>query len=199
MGKEKQSSGRFAGKALSTNVPLDTHMNSLRDKYMAMEKKFKKKIRKMEEEADNLSKKNEDLSMKLAQASTSNQDYSAKIIKLESDATATHNSSLADHLKLENRVEKLNEKLSEKNTLYESISDKYREFRIESRSEIDSLKDTIRGLKKEKDENEKQQQLAQENKKKVEVELIETQEAVTLKSEEITALKNENFEYKDTI
>ena len=43
--KEKQASGRFAGKGLSSNVPLDTHMNSLRDKYTAMEKKFKKKIR----------------------------------------------------------------------------------------------------------------------------------------------------------
>merc|ERR1711874_940517 len=110
-----------------------------------MEKKFKKKIRKMEEESDNLTKKNEELTIKLEQACTSNQDFAAKVTKLESDATATNNSHLADHLKLENRIEKLNEKLSEKNTLYESISDKYREFRIESRSEIDSLKDTIRG------------------------------------------------------
>merc|ERR1719410_2172938 len=86
--KEKQSSGRFAGKALSTNVPLDTHMNSLRDKYMAMEKKFKKKIRKMEEEADNLHKKNEELSMKLERETTANQDCTAKIEMLESAATA---------------------------------------------------------------------------------------------------------------
>jgi len=50
--KEKQASGRFAGKALGTNVPLDTHMNSLRDKYTSMEKKFKKKIRKMEEDSE---------------------------------------------------------------------------------------------------------------------------------------------------
>merc|ERR1712228_777870 len=197
--KEKQTSGRFAGKALSTNVPLDTHMNSLRDKYMAMEKKFKKKIRKMEEESDHLTKKNEELGMKLEQESTSNLDLFEKISKLESDATATYNSSLADHLKLENRVEKLNEKLTEKNALYESISDKYRESRIESRSEIDSLKDQIRNLKKENDEIERQRELHEENKKKVEIELIETQESVTLKSEEVTALKNENFEFKDTI
>eukprot|EP01084_Bolivina_argentea_P099729 179236_1 len=81
--KEKQASGRFAGKALGSNVPLDTHMNSLRDKYMSMEKKFKKKIKKMEEETENLSKKNEELTIKLERETLSNKEMSEKIIKYE--------------------------------------------------------------------------------------------------------------------
>lgn len=197
--KEKQASGRFAGKALSSNVPLDTHMNSLRDKYMSMEKKFKKKIRKMEEEEEKISKKNEELTMKLDRATTENKDLSEKVEKYEQDREASNNSHLADKLKLENRVEKLNEKLTEKNNLYESISDKYREFRIESRTEIDKYKDEIRNLKKEIEDIKKQQSINDEQKKKVQVQLIECQENVTLKSEEITQLKNENFNYRDEI
>jgi len=174
-------------------------MNSLRDKYMAMEKKFKKKIRKMEETSDALAKKNEELTMKLERESTSNQDLSAQINTLDATTTATSNSHLADRLKLEKRVEKLDGKLTEKNALYESISDKYREFRIESRSSIDGLKDEIRNLKKDNDESEKQREQMEQQKKKVEVELIECQENVTLKGEEVVTLKNENFEAKDTI
>merc|ERR1712228_335010 len=137
--------------------------------------------------------------MKLERQSTSNQDLSEKISKSESNATATHNSHLADTLKLENRVEKLSEKLTEKNSLYESISDKYREFRIESRTEIDSLKDIIRNLKKEMEDNKKEMAIFEENKKKVEIKLVESEESVTLKGEEISILKNENFNYKDII
>lgn len=197
--KEKQASGRFAGKALSTNVPLDTHMNSLRDKYMSMEKKFKKKIRKMEEEQEKITKKNEELNMKLERTIIENNDYSEKTQKYEQEREASNNSHLADKLKLENRVEKLNEKLTEKNNLYETISDKYREFRIESRTEIDKLKDEIRGLKKDIDELNKTLNINEENKKKVEIELIESKENVTLKTEEITSLKNENFNNRDQI
>jgi len=197
--KEKQASGRFAGKALSTNVPLDTHMNSLRDKYMSMEKKFKKKIRKMEEEEEKITKKNEELTMKLERATIENKDYSETLEKYSQEREASNNSHLADKLKLENRVEKLNDKLSEKNNLYETISDKYREFRIESRTEIDKLKDEIRTFKKDIEESKRISNITEENKKKIEIELIESQENVTLKSEEITSLKNENFNYRDEI
>jgi len=197
--KEKQASGRFAGKALSTNVPLDTHMNSLRDKYVTMEKKFKKKIRKMEEESDILTKKTEELTLKLERETSSNLKLTENVEKFEADREAAHNSHLAEKLKLENRIEKLNEKLAEKNNLYETISDKYREFRIKARSEIDGLKDTIRSLKKEVEDNKKQTNVHQESRKKAEIELIECQESVTLKSEEIAVLKNENFNSKDTI
>eukprot|EP01083_Nonionella_stella_P063503 165008_1 len=83
-------------------------------------------------------------------------DENQKIIKYEQESEIANNSHLSDKLKLENRVEKLNDKLTEKNNLYESISDKYREFRIESRTNEDTLKDTIRNLKKEIDNNQKQ-------------------------------------------
>eukprot|EP00487_Bulimina_marginata_P009209 TRINITY_DN3583_c0_g2_i1.p2 TRINITY_DN3583_c0_g2~~TRINITY_DN3583_c0_g2_i1.p2 ORF type:complete len:103 (-),score=27.90 TRINITY_DN3583_c0_g2_i1:2-310(-) len=82
--------------------------------------------------------------MKLEREMSETHELSQKVEKLEQDREAVSNSHLADKLKFENRIEKLNEKLREKNALYESISDKYREFRIESRTEIDSLKDMMR-------------------------------------------------------
>jgi len=197
--KEKQQSGRFAGKALSTNVPLDTHMNSLRDKYMSMEKKFKKKIRKMEEDAESLTKKNEELTMKLDRSTSLNQELADSVEQHEADAESARNSYLADKLKLENRVEKLNDKLSEKNNLYEGISDKYRAFRIEARTEIDGLKDERKHLQKQLEDQKKVSESFEATKKAVEVKLIESEESVHLKSEEIASLKNENFNGKDVI
>eukprot|EP01084_Bolivina_argentea_P131010 231270_1 len=197
--KEKQSSGRFAGKALGSNVPLDTHMNSLRDKYMSMEKKFKKKIRKMEEETETLKKKNEELSVKLERETVTNNELSESVAEYKQDQEATHNSHLADTLKLENRIEKLNDKLTEKNGLYESISDKYRAFRIESRTEIDLSKDGIRQLKKEVEDHKKQSNIYEEKAKTAEIALVECEETLALKSEQISTLKNENFNSKDVI
>eukprot|EP00484_Ammonia_sp_Unknown_P011119 CAMPEP_0197072062 /NCGR_PEP_ID=MMETSP1384-20130603/209906_1 /TAXON_ID=29189 /ORGANISM="Ammonia sp." /LENGTH=529 /DNA_ID=CAMNT_0042510875 /DNA_START=63 /DNA_END=1653 /DNA_ORIENTATION=- len=197
--KEKQASGRFAGKALSSNVPLDTHMNSLRDKYMSMEKKFKKKIRKMEEDGESLTKKSEEQSMQLLDATNLNRELADKVEAYEKEREASSNSHLADRLKFENRIEKLNGKLSEKNSLYESISDKYREFRVEANSEIDGLKDNVRNLKKEIDEIKKQMAAMEEAKKRAEIELIECQEAVTVNTETMSTLKNENFNQRDEI
>jgi len=197
--KEKQASGRFAGKALSTNVPLDTHMNSLRDKYMSMEKKFKKKIRKMEEDAEGLAKKNEELTMKLERETSSNQELTERCDQYEADRETTNNSHLAERLKLENRVEKLNDKLAEKNALYEGISDKYRQFRIEARTEIDGLKDDRKALQKQLEDQRKASDQFEATKKAVEVKLLESEESVHLKSEEIASLKNENFNGKDVI
>jgi len=197
--KEKQQSGRFAGKALSTNVPLDTHMNSLRDKYMSMEKKFKKKIRKMEEEQEAATKTNQELTLKLDRELAANAELSERCDQYEIDREAGSNSHLAERLKLENRVEKLNAKLTEKNALYEAIADKYRQFRIESRTEIDSLKDAKKALHKELDEARRVSQQLEQSKKAVSVQLMESEESVLLKSEEIGSLKNENFNAKDTI
>jgi len=197
--KEKQQSGRFAGKALSTNVPLDTHMNSLRDKYVSMEKKFKKKIRRMEEEAEALTKTNEELTMKLDRETAASQELSDRCDQYEADWEAAHNSHLAEKLKLENRVEKLHDKLTEKNSVYEAISDKYREFRIEARTEIDGLKDARKTLLKQLEDQKKQSEHWEATKKAVEVKLMESEESVHLKSEEIASLKNENFNGKDVI
>jgi len=197
--KEKQQSGRFAGKALSTNVPLDTHMNSLRDKYMSMEKKFKKKIRKMEEEQEAITKTNQELTLKLDRELAANTELSERCDQYEVDREAASNSHLAERLKLENRVDKLNGKLTEKSTLYEAITDKYRQFRIESRTEIDSLKDAKKALQKELDDQHKASEQLAAQSKAVSVQLIESEESVHLKSEEIASLKNENFNGKDTI
>jgi len=197
--KEKQQSGRFAGKALSTNVPLDTHMNSLRDKYMSMEKKFKKKIRKMEEEQEALAKTNQELTLKLDRELAANQELTERCDQYEADREAATNSHLAERLKLEKRVDKLNDKLAEKNALYEGIADKYREFRIEARTEIDSLKDAKKALRKELDDQHKANEQLEASKKAVSVQLLESEESVHLKSEEIASLKNENFNGKDTI
>jgi len=115
------------------------------------------------------------------------------------DREAASNSHLAERLKLENRVDKLNGKLTEKSTLYEAITDKYRQFRIESRTEIDSLKDAKKALQKELDDQHKASEQLAAQSKAVSVQLIESEESVHLKSEEIASLKNENFNGKDTI
>eukprot|EP00485_Elphidium_margaritaceum_P014950 CAMPEP_0202725840 /NCGR_PEP_ID=MMETSP1385-20130828/184306_1 /ASSEMBLY_ACC=CAM_ASM_000861 /TAXON_ID=933848 /ORGANISM="Elphidium margaritaceum" /LENGTH=497 /DNA_ID=CAMNT_0049392045 /DNA_START=101 /DNA_END=1594 /DNA_ORIENTATION=- len=197
--KEKQASGRFAGKALGSNVPLDTHMNSLRDKYMSMEKKFKKKIRKMEEETESSQRENEEIKLKVQDLEGEHSGLTQKVEQYEQQIEAENNSHLADKLKFEQRIEKLNEKLTEKTNLYETIADKYREFRIETRSEIDTLKENIRSLKKEIEDQKKRMSLEAQDKEKCQVQLIECQENVTLKQEEISTLKEENFNYRDVV
>lgn len=197
--KEKQQSGRFAGKALSSNVPLDTHMNSLRDKYMSMEKKFKKKIRKMESDAETLSKKNEELTMRLDREGAANEELSETCHQHEEDRESSANSRLAERLKLEKTVEKLDSKLAEKNALYEAISDKFREFRVTARTDIDSLKDEKKGLIKQLADAAKDCEAMESAKKKVSVALVESEESVHLMSEELQTLKNENFAAKDVI
>jgi len=197
--KEKQQSGRFAGKALSSNVPLDTHMNSLRDKYMSMEKKFKKKIRKMEQDAETLSKKNEELTMRLDREGAANEQLSETCHQHEEDRESAQNARLAERLRLEKKVEKLEGKLAEKNALYESISDKFREFRVTTRTDIDALKDDNKALTKELAESAKDYEAMETAKKKVSVQLVESEENVHLKSEELLTLRNENFAAKDTI
>lgn len=197
--KEKQQSGRFAGKALSSNVPLDTHMNSLRDKYMSMEKKFKKKIRKMESDAETLSKKNEELTMRLDREGAANEELSETCHQHEEDRESAQNSRLAERLKLEKTVEKLDSKLAEKNALYEAISDKFREFRVTARTDIDALKDEKKGLIKQLADASKDCEAMEIAKKKVSVALVESEESVHLMGEELQTLKNENFAAKDVI
>merc|ERR1712241_821028 len=109
-----------------------------------------------------------------------NQELTETCHQHEEDREAAQNARLAERLKLEKTVEKLDSKLSEKNALYEAISDKFREFRVTARTDIDALKDEKKGLIKQLADAAKDCEAMEVAKKKVSVALVESEESVHL-------------------
>ena len=84
-----------AGKGLNSNAPLDTHMNSLRDKYMQMEKKYKKRLRKLEEENDTFKTENKDLTKRLERESQQNLEFHSRIENFETEIEKKNEDTVA--------------------------------------------------------------------------------------------------------
>ncbi|ETO06310.1 viral A-type inclusion protein [Reticulomyxa filosa] len=104
-----------------------------------------------------------------------------------------------EKLKLEKKIEKIEEKLTEKTQLVEQASEKFRDYRVENNKNLDELKDNIATLRKSVNEITAQKEEAVELRKKVEAENLEFKETITLKEEEISALKASTFQLKDEI
>lgn len=198
--KEKQASGRFAGKSsLSNNAPIDTHMNSLRDKYTSMEKKYKKKIKKLEMENDELQMKNEELCKELQREKGLSMELTQSINVYEENQSKTKTINLSEKLKLEKKIDKLTTKFDEKSQLYEQTCEKYRNFRVESRKDNDVLKYEIEDLKKEMTKQNEQVSKIDEQRQECQVKLIETEENNRLLKQDLSELKEENLNNKDKI
>lgn len=198
--KEKATTGQFAGRSsISKTAPIDSHVNSLRDKYNYMEKKFKKKFTEVEEKLDTISSERDILQSKLSRVDAQLQDNNQKMEYYEQVEETLKKKHLEEKLTLELVLSKKTDKLEEKESIYEKQRKDYQEFRLSTRKNTLKHADEMTELRHEMAKLKEAAQKSEEKAKSASRDLLEAQEESRLKDEKIQQKQKEVSKIKDEL
>jgi len=198
--KEKAASGRFAGgTGLSKNAPLDTHMNSLREKYAAMEKKYKKKLRDKEREVDETQVREKRVQKKLQRTEADLTTSSERVEELEKQIEAMNLEHVKKVVGKDHRIIDLEESLASKKKELEEKAASSQTKQTTLLNTIDILKTEIKDQKNKLEEakddaqlHERKRLAAQENESCI-------QEEFLIKDAEVVRILDELEKQKDIV
>lgn len=198
--KEKAASGRFAGgTGLSKNAPLDTHMNSLREKYAAMEKKYRKKMRDKEREVDDTQVKEKKVMMKLHRTEAELSLSKDRTDELEKQLESMNLEHVKKVVAKDHRIIDLEESLASKKKELDEKTASSQLKQTALLNTIDSLKSEIKEQKAKLEEttaeallHERKRIAAQENESRI-------QEEFLIKDAEVVRILDELDKEKDII
>lgn len=198
--KEKATTGQFGGRSsISKTAPIDTHVNSLRDKYTYMEKKFKKKMKSLEESVVDLTGERDVLKMQLERAESDVRDMKEQLDYYKQIEDQLRSEHLDVKLVLEQKLEKAENGKAEKDQLYLEKRKEYEELRLSSRKKDLENQEKILELKHQCEREQKSAQKSEEKAKDSEQGRLEAEEQIVLKDKQINEYRKGESKLQDEI
>lgn len=198
--KEKATTGQFGGRSsISKTAPIDTHVNSLRDKYTYMEKKFKKKMKSLEESVSKLTNERDTMMSQQRRVNETVDTMTEELSHYRNVEETLREKFLEEKLEIEHKLEKMEQKKVEKEQMYEKERTTFGEFRLAHKKQIHELQDKILDLQHDADRAEKTMITHQEAKKKAEREKLESEEQIHLKEAKLGDMQKEESRLKDEL
>lgn len=198
--KEKATTGQFGGRSsISKTAPIDTHVNSLRDKYTYMEKKFKKKMKSSEESVVDLTGERDVLKMQLVRAEEEVTDMNEQVDYYKQIEDRLRTEHLEQKLALEQRLEKAENGRTEKIQLYLEKRKEYEELRLSARKKELETQEKMLEMQHECKRAKKNAEKSEDKAKEAEKGKLEAEEQILLKDKHIDEFRKEASKLQDEI
>lgn len=165
--KEKATTGQFAGRTnISKTAPIDTHVNSLRDKYQYMEKKFKKKVKEIEESLVTITNERDILKAQLDRASIKEEEMIQEVNYYQQIEEKLKEKHLEEKMILEKKLDKLEARLETKTKHYTETKNAFQEFKIKTSTTNLEFRDEIAEINRQCEREKKSTHESEEKKKR---------------------------------